>query len=269
LKRFGYSNYYTLQNNIFSGLFVGQNLVTLKEVDSTNNYLKDLLSNSKPVVEGTVIMAEAQYAGRGQQQNKWLSEPGKNLTFSLLLKPSFLPVNQQFDLTRAISLGVIDALKPHFGEHVKIKWPNDIYINDRKLGGMLIENLLQGSSIKHSVVGIGLNVNQVNFPEGAANPISFKQILHKDYDLQTILLEICKNIEVRYLQLKAGKTELIRSIYTDSLLGLNDTRHFKSNGIVFIGIITGVTPEGLLKVKQNDTEMLYNLKEIEFIKDRS
>ena len=269
MKRFVYSNYYTLQNNIFSGLFVGQNLVTLKEVDSTNNYLKDLLSNSKPVVEGTVIMAEAQYAGRGQQQNKWLSEPGKNLTFSLLLKPSFLPVNQQFDLTRAISVAVIDALKPYFGEQLKIKWPNDIYVGNRKLGGMLIENLLQGSNIKHSVVGIGLNVNQENFPEGTGNPISFKQILHTDYDLQAILSEICKNIEVRYLQLKAGKTELLRNLYTDSLLGLNDTRYFKSDNIVFIGVITGVTAEGLLKVKQNGTEILYNLKEIEFIKDQS
>jgi len=101
-----------LQNNTFSALFVGQNLLTLKEVDSTNNFLKNLLSNSKPLPEGTVIMAESQFAGRGQQENKWHSEPGKNLTFSILFKPSFLGVLNQFDLTRAISLGVFDALEP-------------------------------------------------------------------------------------------------------------------------------------------------------------
>jgi BirA family biotin operon repressor/biotin-[acetyl-CoA-carboxylase] ligase len=93
-----------LQNNIFSGLFVGQNYITIKDVDSTNNFLKELASNSKPLIEGTVIMAENQYAGRGQHQNGWHAEPGKNLTFSLLLKPGFVSLADQFDLTRAISL---------------------------------------------------------------------------------------------------------------------------------------------------------------------
>jgi len=97
-----------LQNNIFSGLFVGQNFIRIKQVDSTNNFLKELASNSKPLIEGTVIMAENQYAGRGQQQNGWHAEPGKNLTFSILLKPTFLPVADQFDLVRAVSLGVFD-----------------------------------------------------------------------------------------------------------------------------------------------------------------
>jgi BirA family biotin operon repressor/biotin-[acetyl-CoA-carboxylase] ligase len=115
-----------LQNNIISGLFVGQNFLLLKEVDSTNNFLKQLVSNSKPVIEGTVIMAENQYAGRGQQQNGWFAEPGKNLTFSVLLNPHFLAVTDQFDLVRAVSLGVFDALEPLLGAKLKIKWPNDI-----------------------------------------------------------------------------------------------------------------------------------------------
>jgi len=129
-----------LQNNIFSGLFVGQNLTVLKETGSTNNYLKDLLSNSKPVNEGTVIMAESQTAGRGQQQNRWHSEPFKNLTFSLLLQPKFLSLQQQFELTRAVSLGVITALQQATGANIQVKWPNDIYYGDKKLGGILIEN---------------------------------------------------------------------------------------------------------------------------------
>src|ERR1700744_426361 len=110
----------TLQNNTFSGLFVGQNLVTLTEVDSTNNFLKQSLANSTPLTEGTVIMAESQYAGRGQQHNRWHSEPGKNLTFSILLKPTFLPLSQQFNLNVAISVGIIKALQKVLGPQTKV-----------------------------------------------------------------------------------------------------------------------------------------------------
>jgi len=179
-----------LQNNTFSGLFVGQNLVTLTEVDSTNNFLKQTLANSTPLTEGTVIMAESQYAGRGQQQNKWHSEPGKNLTISILLKPAFLPVTQQFNLNLAISVGIINALIPVLGTGVKIKWPNDVYFNDKKLGGVLIENIIQGQIIKNSIVGIGLNVNQTEFADWVPNPTSVKQILQKDYDLKNLLSDI-------------------------------------------------------------------------------
>ncbi|HZX59878.1 MAG TPA: biotin--[acetyl-CoA-carboxylase] ligase, partial [Mucilaginibacter sp.] len=122
------------------------------------------MSNSKPLPDGTVIMADDQHAGRGQQNNRWHSEPGKNLTFSLLLRPSFLSVTRQFDLTRAVSMGIIEALRPFLGEKLKIKWPNDIYYEDRKMGGILIENTLQSNQIKNSVIGIGLNINQEAFP---------------------------------------------------------------------------------------------------------
>ncbi|HEX3383554.1 MAG TPA: biotin--[acetyl-CoA-carboxylase] ligase [Mucilaginibacter sp.] len=254
-----------MQNNIFSALFVGQNLITIQQVDSTNTYLKDLLSNSTPVPEGTVIMAESQYAGRGQQQNKWHSEPGKNLTFSLFLKPSFLPVSQQFDLTRAISLGVLDALEPFVGEKLKIKWPNDIYYGDRKLGGMLIENTLQADRIKNSVVGIGLNINQEVFPPEAANAVSLKQILHSDYDLKFILSEICKNIEINYLSLRSGRYDTVRNAYIERLYRLNEKKNYRSRGIVFEGRIAGVTVDGLLKMSMNDKEKTFDLKEIEFL----
>jgi BirA family biotin operon repressor/biotin-[acetyl-CoA-carboxylase] ligase len=255
-----------LQNNIFSGLFVGQNLISIKEVDSTNNFLKNTLSNSKPLPEGTVIMAESQFAGRGQQQNKWNSEPGKNLTFSLLLNPTFLPVADQFDLTRVISLGVHDALQPLLGNQLKIKWPNDVYYADRKLGGILIENLLQGSQIKQSVIGIGLNINQDVFPDWVPNPVSVKQILQQDYDLRTLLSEICSHIEAYYLQLKAGKTELVRKAYLDRLYWLNQQHSFRSNGSVFEGAINTVRNNGLLVINNNiGAELEFSFKEIEFL----
>ena len=263
---FEFSIIITLQNNIFSGLFVGQNLLTLKEVDSTNNFLKDLLSNSKPLPEGTVIMADSQYAGRGQQQNKWYSEPGKNLTFSLLLKPSFLNVLDQFDLTRAISLGVADALKPLLGDEVKIKWPNDIYYGDKKLGGMLMENIVQGGKIKNSVIGIGLNVNQENFPVEAANAVSVKQILQRDYDLRFLLSEICHHIEAYYLNLKAGKISFVRESYLKRLYWLNEKKSFRSKEEMFDGVINNVKYNGMLVVKNNKGEELeFSLKEIAFV----
>ena len=241
-------------------------MITIKEVDSTNTFLKNIVANSKPVPEGTVIMAESQYAGRGQQNNGWHSEPGKNLTFSLLLNPAFLPVSEQFDLTRVISLGVYDALKPLLGEQLKIKWPNDIYYGDKKLGGILIENLLQGSRIKQAIIGIGLNINQQVFPDRLPNPISVWQILQRDYDLQLILSQICKHIEAWYLQLRSGKAVLIRQAYLNSMYWLNEDHFFRSNGYVFNGKIKNVENNGLLVVNNNiETEFKFTFKEIEFL----
>ena len=131
-----------MQNNTFSGLFVGHNLITLNEVDSTNTFLKDAVSKSTPLLDGTVIMAEKQFAGRGQAENSWQTEPGKNLTFSILLKPGFLSVDKQFELNKAISIALNDVLIKYIPDSAFIKWPNDLYIRTKKIGGMLIENLL-------------------------------------------------------------------------------------------------------------------------------
>jgi len=217
-------------------------------------------------MDGTVIMADSQYAGRGQQQNGWHAEPGKNLTFSLLLKPTFLPLTDQFDLTRAVSLGVYDALQPLLGSKLKIKWPNDVYYADSKLGGMLIENMVQGSQIKNAIIGIGLNINQQNFPKHLPNAISVKQILHQDYDLKNLLADICRHIEAWYLNLKAGKVELIRETYLSRLYWLNEQKPFKTVNGTFTGTVTGVKNNGLLLVKDNnEQELEFNLKEIEFL----
>lgn len=224
-----------------------------------------MVSNSKPVPDGTVIMAEAQLAGRGQHQNTWHAQPGKNLTFSLLLKPHFMAPAQQFDLTRAISMGVYDALQPLLGDGLKIKWPNDIYYGDKKLGGMLIENMVQGGQIRNAIIGIGLNINQDEFPDTAANATSLKQILQRDYDLKDILSQICNCIEGYYLQLKAGRFDFVRNLYLSRLYWLNEARSFKSELGVFTGRITDVKENGLLVVQHDGGEAVYNLKEIAFL----
>lgn len=226
-----------------------------------------MLSNSKPLIEGTVIMAENQFAGRGQHQNGWHAEAGKNLTFSLLLKPSFLAVLDQFDLTRIISLGVYDALEPLLGGKLKIKWPNDIYYADRKLGGMLIECIIQAGQIKNAIIGIGLNVNQQNFPQDLPYAVSLNQILHKDYDLKSLLLEICSHIEGYYLKLKAGNNVFVRKQYLERLYWLSEQKDFKTHDKFFKGIITGVKDNGQLMVQNNNGEQKeFTLKEIEFVR---
>jgi len=210
-------------------------------------------------------MAESQYAGRGQQNNKWHSEPGKNLTFSILLKPSFLSVNEQFSLNIATSVGIIKALEKVLGQGVKIKWPNDVYFNDGKLGGVLIENMVQGQQIKNTIIGIGLNVNQTDFDPSVPNPASVKQILHKDYDAKVLLSEICGCIEAAYLMLKAGNISKLKAFYLQNLYWLNELKRFKSNGEQFEGSIKDVTANGQLIVSIDDELRLFNFKEIEFL----
>lgn len=254
-----------MQNNTFSGLFVGQNLIRLKEVDSTNTFLRDALSKSTPFLEGTVILAEKQFAGRGQSGNTWQSEAGKNLTFSILLSPSFLQVDQQFELNKAISLALNDVLSRYFNESAAIKWPNDLYIHHQKIGGMLIENIVQGNRIKHAIVGIGLNVNQSQFPDNLKNITSFKQELHQDYDLMVILSEICSSVEARYLQLRSGAFDKLSYDYLDKLYLMRQWSVFRFDGHIESGKILGVSDLGQLLLETTEGQRKFNNKEIEFI----
>lgn len=254
-----------MQNNIFLTLFIGQRLVKLPEIDSTNNYLKKLLSNSKPLAEGTVIMADHQFAGRGQQNNVWESEKGKNLTISILLRPSLLKIQQQFYLNKVVSLGINDCLTAIIGEHCKIKWPNDVYYKDQKLGGVLIENQTQGNVLKASIIGIGINVNQQNFGAGTQRASSLSKILQRDYQLNDLLIQLCKSIENRYLQLKANQYSLLDEDYIRKLYRLNEVHRYAIAEEVFEGIIVGVNDQGYLLLKVNDEIRHLDLKQVKFI----
>ena len=257
--------YSTLQNNIFLGAFVGQKILTYKEITSSNDLMKQLVAKSTPLPEGTVIMAEYQTAGKGQQQNGWHSEAGKNLTFSLLLRPQFLLPHHSFGLLTAISLGVIKPLQKILGDQVRVKWPNDIYYGQKKLGGILIENSLSGQTINYSVVGIGININQENFPVHLPNPISLKQILQKESSLKEVLLQICAAIEFYYLKLRNGGSEEIKQEYLDNLYGFGQELQFKANNEVFEGEIFTVNHSGSLGVKKEKETVFFDLKQIKFI----
>lgn len=253
-----------MQNNTFSGLFVGQNLITLKEVDSTNTFLKDVLSKSTPLLDGTVILAEKQFAGRGQTNNTWISEPGKNLTFSILLNPSFMEVERQFELNKAISLALNDVLSKYAGNDASIKWPNDSYLGNKKVAGMLIENIILGNRIRHAIIGIGLNINQTNFPAHLNNVTSMKLFLQRDYDLMLLLGEICSAVEARYLQLKAASRENDLG-YLNKLYLRDEWALFKFDNKIQSGRITGVSEIGRLQLETPDGIRQFDNKEIEFI----
>lgn len=253
-----------MQSNTFSAFFSGQKLITLKCTSSTNDYLKEELSKSTPLKEGTVIMAVEQTDGKGQAGNKWLAEPGKNLTFSLLLKPTFLSPIQQFDLNIAICVSIYEVLFPLLGSQLKIKWPNDIYFENKKLGGILIENTLQGMEWKDSIIGIGVNVNQEDFNR-VNNACSIKQLLHHEYIITNLLYELCESIEKKYIQLKNQGVLSLKSLYINNLYGLNQVRKYSLDGVLVEGKIIDVDTEGQLIVDFNGHSARFNFKEIQFV----
>jgi BirA family biotin operon repressor/biotin-[acetyl-CoA-carboxylase] ligase len=161
---------------------IGNNLIELDITDSTNEYSKKLIKKG-PVEEGTVILADFQTKGKGQKDGYWESEKGKNLTFSIILYPNFLDIQKQFYLSMSISIGIVEFLS-HLSVKSKIKWPNDICINNKKVAGILIENSIKRNIISSSIIGIGINVNQTEFKSSAPNPTSLYLELNKTFDIK-------------------------------------------------------------------------------------
>jgi BirA family transcriptional regulator, biotin operon repressor / biotin---[acetyl-CoA-carboxylase] ligase len=242
-------------------LFVGKNLVFVPECHSTNTLAMEL-SQRGSIADGTVIITDNQQAGRGQRGNQWISEPGKNLTFSVVLKPGFIKADQQFRLTQVISLAVTDYLKNRLDATIKIKWPNDILVNQLKTCGILIENSLSGDTIQFVVVGIGLNVNQISMPNNKAT--SLKQETGKDYILENELQLLLQAIEVRYVQLREGKINLLENDYLINLYRKGELHGFNTMDGVLKGMIEGVDQRGRLVLQTSEGKRFYDLKEISF-----
>jgi len=249
-------------------LFIGKNLIELDSVDSTNSFARQLLSNSRPI-EGTVIMAKKQFAGRGQMGNKWSTEGGKNITLSVVLYPEQLDADKQFFLNMAISLAVKDFCEFVLLDEIKIKWPNDIYHHDKKLGGILIENSINGSKITSSIIGIGINVNQEEFDAELPNPTSLVQIKKPadapDYDIPNLIEDLCSYIEKYYLQLRQQHFNFLDKGYTEALYRYQQTHEFKRGESTFKGEINGVTKDGRLIIHSGPKELRFGFKEVEYI----
>jgi birA, biotin-[acetyl-CoA-carboxylase] ligase region len=242
-------------------LFVGQNLVFVPECHSTNTLAIEL-SQKATVVEGTVVITHHQTKGRGQRGNGWETAAGMNLTFSLLLHPSFLDVAHQFFLTKVISLALIDFLTDVLRKECLIKWPNDIMVEEKKICGILIENNLSSNRISQSVVGIGLNVNQTSFQISTATSMALAS--SHSFNLNTQLSLLLEKIEGRYLQLRAGKFQELKEAYHQNLYWRGEIHQFETRGEIFSGEIKGVDDLGKLIV-HNGSDRVFDLKEIRFV----
>jgi len=215
--------------------------------------------------EGTVVLAQYQVRGRGQAGSYWESEAGKNLLFSLILEPKFLDASKQFYLSMAVSLAMVQMLKKHISEAC-IKWPNDIYSGNKKIAGILIENIIKGSSIDRSVVGIGLNVNQEKFVSDAPNPVSMKQLSGKDFKPEAILDEFLKKLDHWYFLLQQNDFEQIEKEYLARLFRNNEWHQYRDPNGEFTAKIVGIREFGKLRLEDQSGKIrTYMFKEVEFI----
>lgn len=250
-------------------LFVGQNCIYLNTIHSTNSYAIELLKETKPA-EGTLIYTFEQQNGRGQRGNTWHSEPNKNGAFSYIFYPSFLQADEQFLLTQVTSLAVADLMAEALQNNdklqkIRIKWPNDIYVGNQKIAGILIENSLRDKNIQHAIIGIGININQTSF-SSEFNATSLALITKKELDLKGVMNRLCDFMEARYLQLKTNKQAILNNAYLDRLYRLNEWQWYQTGGNRFEGKITGVSSIGKLEMElRNGEQVNFNLKEIQFL----
>jgi BirA family transcriptional regulator, biotin operon repressor / biotin---[acetyl-CoA-carboxylase] ligase len=242
--------------------FLGKEIINLTVCQSTNDEAIRLFKTGN-AKEGTVVVTEAQTRGKGQRGNRWYSEPGKNLTFSLVLTPLFLDATEQFDLNMAIAVGVQEVLTGYVAG-TEIKWPNDfVHITQGKLGGMLIENIVSGQGIEMSVVGLGLNINQTDFPFPTATSVAniAGSAVYKDEFFRLLIT----SIEKYYILLKKGERKEIRQAYLRQLFRLGKWSSYVDKEF-FTGRILGVSNFGkLLMEKQNGETASYSFKEVAFL----
>ncbi len=237
--------------------------IWLDKIDSTNSFCMRKATEGEP--EGLAVAAFYQENGRGQRGNSWESQDGMNLTFSLLLRPTFLKVEEQFALSKVVALSVCHWISLN-GAKAKIKWPNDIYIDDNKVCGILIENSFSGLTLDVSVVGIGLNLNQTVFPEELPNPTSMKLITRSDFQPATVLVELVKNIQNFYTKLKLRDDKTVDALYLNNLYRFGEFFDFKINEGIVRAKIVGVKNTGeLILVTDKEQKLFFAFKEVSFI----
>lgn len=265
-----YLNPHLLQNNTFSGETLRQKLIVLDEIGSTNDYLKTQSTNFKPLPEWSAIMAKHQTQGRGQRGNSWLVQSGKNLTFSFLVYPEFLKLKDQFSLSMWVSLSLVEWLDS-LGIPAEIKWPNDIMIAGKKVAGFLIENSNRGEKLRQSIIGIGVNINQTEFPpdlSSRANSIAL-YTGETQNDLEELCLSLLGRLQEHFTAFKE------QEVTAKDLLQAYNKRLYRSgiwapfrcveNGDME-GKIESVNSNGELALRRRNGEIYqYRFKEIQYL----
>jgi len=249
-------------------LFIGKKYIYLPSCHSTNDIAATYILNNQ-VLGGEVFVTSNQLNGRGQRGNQWVSEPDKNITLSIILKPNFLQAKDQFKLNIAISLGIIDFLNVYISRGLKVKWPNDIYCKDKKLGGILIENFLKKYNIDTSIIGIGLNINQNNFGELPATSIAYET--NKVYQLSLLIGHLLECIEAKFLELKNNNFAKLKQHYISNLYRYQEKHNFIDKkfklGEKFTGEILGVDVSGKLGIFNHKDKVMryFDFKEVQFV----
>lgn len=240
----------------------GSSIIKLDSVDSTNNYAAKWLSQSK-VPEGTAIMARTQWQGKGQRGNEWISEPGQNLTFSLVLYPRNVSPQNMYLLTWAMALGIADSLS-EMVEGLSIKWPNDILVGGRKLAGILVENSLSGQTIEHSIIGAGININQERFPPDLqATSLRLEGV--ELFEPETFLHHLLPFLQARYAMLCEGRIAELKKDYLDHMFQKDVWSNYEYKGEWISACIRDVDENGRLILEtESGTKILADLKEIRF-----
>ena len=239
------------------------NTISLDSVDSTNTYLKHL----PPEEDGgwTLVSARYQEAGRGAGDNSWESEAGQNLLFSLRTHPVFVEATRVFALSEALSLSVWSTLQG-YAQGFSIKWPNDIYHADRKVAGLLIENNLMGGRVQTSIMGVGINVNQMRFLSDAPNPVSLRQILGREVSCSEVLQNFVGQFRSYYSRIQAHDYQALHDEFVGLLYRRNSTHAFRDANGTFTGRIAGVDPSGhLIITDAGGHTRRYAFKEVEYI----
>lgn len=247
---------------MFPSIIHTYSILRLQSVDSTNNYAASH-ENQSLMQHKTVILATFQTKGKGQFHNKWSSEEGKNLLLSIYIKAKTLSVDRQFDLSRITALSIQETISYFLKKDVRIKWPNDLYINDKKIAGILIENTLNKNEIDRSIIGIGINVNQEIFKD--LNASSFKLESNIKWDSERILEYLLYRFNHHFESLNNNKQE-IHQAFDLHLYKRGEWLTMKCEKLgVFIGKIIGTQNNGMLKVEGKDKSLYsFNHKEIEF-----
>jgi BirA family transcriptional regulator, biotin operon repressor / biotin---[acetyl-CoA-carboxylase] ligase len=261
---------------------IGSPFIELQSVDSTNNYALGLI-HAGLALHGTAVFAHEQLAGKGQRGRVWSTEKNANIILSILLDPTLLPLAEQFKLSMCSALAIHEFFMNYAGEATRIKWPNDLYWQDRKAGGILIESVvgsresgIHGSQTlivsqeleienwKWAVVGTGININQTHFPGELQNPVSLKQITGKNYDSLVLSKEICGLMEKYFRQLINGGFDKIYEQYNAVLYKKNEKVKLKKGARVFEATIKSVLPTGKLLV-QHSLEEEFDFGEVEWV----
>lgn len=238
--------------------------IHLEQIDSTNAYLQRLQSEAD--IRNWVVSTDEQTAGKGMGSNGWESEVGKNLTFSLALNVSFLPAARQFLLSEAVALGLAEALDEILpAEKLHIKWPNDIYFGNRKLAGILINSTIKANKMDFSIIGIGLNVNQIQFQDWPTHPISLRQITGKEFELKPLLEQVVESIYNKVKVLEADPAA-IETAYLQRLFRYRTWGDYEVDKKILRLYVTGIDAFGrLLLVDKDGQEYCFDVKEIKFL----